>query len=39
MAFASEEKGGDFWDTHSTADYEEYLTKGEASADGLAIAP
>ncbi len=23
--FTSEEKAGDFWDSHSTADYEEYL--------------
>jgi hypothetical protein len=24
-SFASEEQAGEFWDTHSTADYEEYL--------------
>lgn len=24
-AFASEEEAGEFWDTHSTADYEGYL--------------
>ncbi len=23
--FVSEEEAGDFWDEHSTADYEEYL--------------
>ena len=23
--FASEDKAGEFWDTHSTSDYEEYL--------------
>lgn len=23
--FASEEEAGEFWDTHSTSDYEEYL--------------
>ena len=24
-SFATEEEAGEFWDTHSTADYEEYL--------------
>lgn len=27
--FATEEEAGEFWDTHSTLDYEEYLEPGE----------
>jgi hypothetical protein len=27
--FATEEEAGEFWDTHSTMDYEEYLEPGE----------
>ena len=30
--FASEEEAGEFWDTHSVADYEEYLEPVEAEA-------
>jgi hypothetical protein len=26
-SFATEEEAGEFWDTHSTADYEEYLER------------
>lgn len=29
-AFASEDEAGEFWDTHSTADYEEYLAPVDA---------
>jgi hypothetical protein len=32
--FATEEEAGEFWDTHSTLDYEEYLEPGE---DEIAI--
>ncbi len=32
-AFASEEEAGEFWDTHSTADYEEYLEPVDAAID------
>ncbi|MCP4659526.1 MAG: hypothetical protein GY856_29320 [bacterium] len=28
-SFASEEEAGEFWDTHSVADYEEYLEDSE----------
>ncbi len=27
--FTTEEEAGEFWDTHSTLDYEEYLEPGE----------
>jgi hypothetical protein len=27
--FAAEEEAGEFWDVHSTVDYEEYLEPGE----------
>jgi len=32
-SFASEEEAGEFWDTHSTADYEEYLEPVEMIID------
>ena len=32
-AFASEDEAGEFWDTHSTADYEEYLEPVDAVID------
>ena len=32
-AFASEDEAGEFWDTHSTADYEEYLEPVNAVID------
>ena len=32
--FATEEEAGEFWDTHSALDYEEYLEPGE---DEIAI--
>ena len=32
--FATEEEAGEFWDAHSTMDYEEYLEAGE---DEIAI--
>ena len=32
-AFASEDEAGEFWDTHSTADYEEYLEPIDAVID------
>ncbi len=32
-AFASEDEVGEFWDTHSTADYEEYLEPVDAVID------
>lgn len=31
--FASEEEAGEFWDTHSMADYEEYLEPVEMTID------
>ncbi|MEA2040682.1 MAG: CopG family antitoxin [Thermodesulfobacteriota bacterium] len=31
--FASEDEAGEFWDTHSTADYEEYLEPVDAVID------
>ncbi len=31
--FASEEKAGEFWDTHSTSDYEEYLEPVDLTID------
>ncbi len=31
--FASEEEAGDFWDTHSSADYEEYLESVDMTID------
>lgn len=31
--FGSEEEAGEFWDTHSTADYEEYLEPVEMTID------
>lgn len=31
--FATEEEAGEFWDTHSTADYEEYLEPVEMTID------
>jgi len=31
--FASEEDAGEFWDTHSTSDYEEYLEPGDMIVD------
>ncbi len=31
--FASEEEAGEFWDTHSTSDYEEYLEPVEMTID------
>ena len=31
--FASEEEAGEFWDAHSTADYEEYLEPVEMTID------
>jgi len=31
--FATEEEAGEFWDTHSTMDYEEYLEPGEDEID------
>jgi hypothetical protein len=31
--FASEEEAGAFWDTHSTADYEEYLEPVDITID------
>ncbi len=33
-SFASEEEAGEFWDSHSTMDYEEYL---EPTADKITI--
>ena len=32
-AFASEDEAGEFWDTHSTSDYEEYLESVDAIID------
>jgi hypothetical protein len=32
-AFASEDEAGEFWDTHSTADYEEFLEPVDAVID------
>jgi len=32
-AFASEDEAGEFWDNHSTADYEEYLEPVDAVVD------
>ena len=32
-AFASEEEAGEFWDTHSSADYEEYLEPVDMTID------
>ena len=32
-AFASEEEAGEFWDTHSTSDYEEYLEPTDITID------
>ena len=31
--FASEEEAGEFWDTHSSADYEEYLEPVDMTID------
>jgi hypothetical protein len=31
--FASEEEAGEFWDTHSTGDYEEYLEPADMTID------
>ena len=31
--FSSEEEAGEFWDTHSITDYEEYLEPVEFKAD------
>ncbi len=31
--FASEDKAGEFWDTHSTSDYEEYLEPVDVTID------
>jgi len=31
--FASAEKAGEFWDSHSTSDYEEYLEPVEMTID------
>ncbi len=31
--FASEEEAGEFWDTHSTIDYEEYLEPVDLTID------
>jgi len=31
--FASEDEAGDFWDTHSIADHEEYLEPVDADVD------
>ena len=31
--FASEEEAGEFWDTHSTIDYEEYLEPVDMTID------
>ena len=31
--FESEEKAGEFWDTHSTSDYEEYLEPTNMTLD------
>ena len=31
--FSSEEKAGEFWDTHSTSDYEEYLEPVDMTID------
>lgn len=31
--FPSEEKAGEFWDTHSTSDYEEYLESVDMTID------
>jgi len=31
--FASEDEAGEFWDSHSTADYEEYLEPVDAVID------
>jgi len=31
--FASEEEAGEFWDTHSTMDYEEYLKPVDLTID------
>ena len=31
--FATEEEAGEFWDAHSTMDYEEYLVPGEDEID------
>ena len=32
-AFTSEEEAGEFWDTHSTSDYEEYLEPVDMMVD------
>lgn len=32
-SFASEEEAGEFWDTHSTSDYEEYLEPVDMTID------
>lgn len=31
--FSSEEEGGEFWNTHSITDYEEYLEPADFEAD------
>lgn len=32
-AFTSEEEAGEFWDSHSTSDYEEYLEPADVKID------